>query len=351
MRAAVGSRRLLLGRWPGWAGYGAALWSLLYGLLGLAWSLGMPGFPFGDGDVPDAREESLLGGTTAAGAAPVVAMVGFAGVGVALLLVRARSNRAVLAGFGGAMALVLLVLVQDPRPLAALAYTPAILVGAPFGWPPAPFGELVARVLPWPVLNLFLCLVGGVLWLLATVAFLRRGRGACGNCGRDDGPAKWTTPVAAARWGRWAAYTAAVVPFVYAVIRWSWVFHIPLTMSSAEVQELHDSGLVWAGAYLATFAACGGILTLGLVQLWGEVWPRWVLGLAGKRVPPAFPITFASVVTLVLSWSVGQFFWAKPETLLTSPFTVFPLWAVGLGLATLAYYFRTRPSCRVCGRG
>jgi hypothetical protein len=342
------------------AGYGAAGWSLLYGLLGLAWTLGMPGFPFGEGDVPDARAESLLGTVTTAAAAPVVAAIGFAGVPVALLLVRARrvragTGRVAPAVFGGAMAVLLLAVVQDPRPLAALAYTPAILIGAPFGWPPADFGELVARVLPWPVLNLFLCLAGGVLWSLATVAFLRRTRDACGNCGREDNtPAAWTTPAGAARWGRRAAYTAAAVPCVYAVIRWAWVFHVPLTMSAAEVQELHDSGLVWAGAYLATFAAGGGVLTLGLVHRWGEVWPRWVLGLAGKRVPPAFPIVFASVVTLALTWSVTQFFrpslWDDPSALLSSPFTVFPLWAVGLGLATLAYYYRTRRGCRICDR-
>lgn len=352
MRSIVRSRRLL-SRWPEWAGYGAAGWSLLYGLLGLAWSLGVPGFPFGEGDVPDAREESLLGGVTAAAGAPVVAVVGFVGMLGGLLMVRGSRGRVALAVFGGVMAVLLLAVVQDARPLTVMAYTPAILVEAPFGWPPVPFGELVAKVFPWPTLNLFLCLVGGVLWVAATVAFLRRTRDDCGNCGRGDGaPATWTTPAAAARWGRWAAYTAAAVPFVYAVIRWAWVFHIPLTMSAAEVQELHDTGLVWAGAYLATFAACGGLLTLGLVHRWGEVWPRWVLGLAGKRVPPAFPITFASVVTLALVWSVGQFF--RPSlwnsAMLTSPFTVFPLWAVGLGLATLAYYFRTRPACRVCGR-
>lgn len=342
-------------RWPEWVGYGAAGWSLLYAVLGLGWALGMPGFPFGEGDVPDAREESLLGGVTAGGAAPVIAGVGFLGVVVALLLARGRGGRVALAVSGSVMSLLLLVLVQDARPLTALAYTPAILGGAPFGWPPVEFTELVARALPWPVLNLFLCLAGGVLWLLATAAFLRRTRGLCGNCGRGDVPRAWTTPDAAARWGRWAAYTAAAVPCVYAVIRWAWVCHVPLTMSAAEVQELHDNGLVWAGAYLATFAAGGGVLTLGLVHRWGEVWPRWVLGLAGKRVPPAFPITFASVVTLALAWSVGQFLrpavWAAPERMLTNPFTIFPLWAVGLGLATLAYYFRTRPACRVCGRG
>jgi hypothetical protein len=339
-------------RWPEWAAYGAAGWSLCYGVLGVLWTLGVPGFPFGEGDVPDARAESLLGGVPTSGGAPVVAAVGLGGALVAWGLARSRVRRTVLAAVGGAVAVGLLVLVQDQRPLVVIAYTPAIIVGAPFGWPPEDFDVLMARLLPWPVVNLILCLAGGVLWLMATVAHLRRTRGACGSCGRSDGTvATWTTPAAAARWGRWAAYTAAAVPFVYAVIRWAWVFHVPLTMSSAQVRELHDNGLVWAGAYLATFAACGGLLTLGLVHRWGEVWPRWVLGLAGKRVPPAFPITFASVVTLALAWSVGVFLRPWSATMLTSPITIFPLWAIGLGLATLAYYYRTRRACRTCGRG
>jgi hypothetical protein len=52
-------------------------------------------------------------------------------------------------------------------------------------------------------------------------------------------------------------------------------------VSGAEIDELHESGLVCAGASLAAFAAVGGVLTLGLFQLWGEVWPRWALGLRG----------------------------------------------------------------------
>ena len=37
-------------RWSGWIGYVAAAWSLAYGLLGLYWTLGGAGFPFGKND-------------------------------------------------------------------------------------------------------------------------------------------------------------------------------------------------------------------------------------------------------------------------------------------------------------
>ncbi|MEJ9233415.1 hypothetical protein LAV79_29475 [Peribacillus butanolivorans] len=39
-----------LSRWPQWTGYAAALWSLIYGLLGLYWLLGGNGFPYGKND-------------------------------------------------------------------------------------------------------------------------------------------------------------------------------------------------------------------------------------------------------------------------------------------------------------
>jgi len=49
-------------RWPGWIGYAAAAWSLIYGALGLYWALGGAGFPFGREKDPDAALLSVLGG-------------------------------------------------------------------------------------------------------------------------------------------------------------------------------------------------------------------------------------------------------------------------------------------------
>lgn len=42
---------------------------------------------------------------------------------------------------------------------------------------------------------------------------------------------------------------------------------------------------LFAGAALATMGALGSLLTLGLVRRWGEVFPRWMVGLRGRRVP------------------------------------------------------------------
>ncbi|MEV8630647.1 hypothetical protein AB0395_03230 [Streptosporangium sp. NPDC051023] len=382
METTTNTQRATTVRWPRWAAYAAAAWSLLYGGLGLYWALGGVGFPFGEGDIPDARAESLLGASTAAGTAPVIAALGFAGAALALIMARVRPGGAALAPTTarvrsrdavlalttarvrprGAIrvavlatawlaAFTLVGLIPDARVLTAVAYAPIVLVGLPFGWPDVNYFEVA---LPWPVLNLILCLAGGVLWAGAALAFQRRTGDSCGGCGRSEHrSATWTAPASAARWGRWAAYTAFVIPLFYAVIRWAWALNIPLLFSEEGLRWLHQTGLVWAGAALATLAAGGGVLTLGLVHRWGEVWPRWVLGLRGRRVPPAFPVTFASTVTVVLmsagTEAVRITKWSDPVAWMSSPMTYWPIWAVALGVATLGYHLRRRGRCRHCG--
>ncbi len=67
----------------------------------------------------------------------------------------------------------------------------------PFGWPPGSFSDAV----PWPVVNQFVCIAGGLLWAATAVGYGRRSRSACANCGRTDAANDWTSPAAAARWG------------------------------------------------------------------------------------------------------------------------------------------------------
>jgi hypothetical protein len=151
-------------RWPGWVGYVAAAWSLVYGLLSLYWALGGAGFPLGSENDPGAAL-SILGGVRAGFGAPVIAALGLAGAVVAVAMARTRQQRGVLRtalfGFAWAAATTLALLIPDYRALVAVAYTPIILIGAPFGWPP---GVSILDVYPWPVVNRFLCIGGGLLW-------------------------------------------------------------------------------------------------------------------------------------------------------------------------------------------
>jgi hypothetical protein len=279
-------------RWPEWAAPAAGAWSLLYGLLGLYWTLAGRGFPFGEGD-PDAVG-SLLAGVPAAVGAPVVAGLGLAGAAAALAMTRPwgrRLPRPPLAAFAWATAATLLLVVPDVRVLMALGYLPALVF------------ELGLGVVGWPVLHQFSAIVGGTLWAAAALAFQRRARRACGACGRPaDTPAATTGrpagPGAAAggtgpRWGRWATWVAVAAPLPYAATRLAWAFGIPLGVGD-EFMALYEADYVAKGVGLWRFtlggmALGGSILTMGLVQRWGEVFPRWIPFLAGRRVPRPWP--------------------------------------------------------------
>jgi hypothetical protein len=165
-------------RWPGWVGYVAAVWSLVYGLLRHYWALGGAGFPLGSENDPDAAL-SILGGVRASFGAPVIAALGLAGAVATVAMARTRQGggglRAALLGFAWGVAATLALLIPDYRVLVAVAYTPIILIGAPFGWPP---GVSILDVFPWPVMNQFICIGGGLLWAATGAAYGRRSREA-----------------------------------------------------------------------------------------------------------------------------------------------------------------------------
>jgi hypothetical protein len=237
--------------------------------------------------------------------------------------------------------------------LIAVAYAPVFLVGAPFGWPPVSF----LTVVPWPVINQVILMAGGFLWTATAVVSGRHATGACTWCGRTGAGAGLTTSAAAARWGRWAVAIAVTIPLLYTTTRLAWAFGIPLGISDEFLREGQRIGMWKAGAALSVVDITGVILTLGLVQRWGEVFPRWMLGLSGRRVPPAMAIVPASVVTVLVTsaglhavWDFLQHGFPPDGWATTGPGLLWPAWGVALGAATLAYHYRRRGGCRHCGR-
>jgi hypothetical protein len=194
--------------------------------------------------------------------------------------------------------------------------------------------------------------------------------GACLYCGRRDGLEGWQRPNQAARWGRIAVYVAMVAPVFYALTRYAWALGFPLGMSEEFLRRGQERGIWIAGLSMATFGLVGVVLMLGLVQRWGEVFPRWMIGLAGRRVPIAMAVVPASLVSVLLVvggiviWSglahmvaaleaggakgmglIWELICQAGSTLL------FPVWGAALAVATLGYYYRRRGPCGVCGRG
>ncbi|MHB1134897.1 MAG: hypothetical protein ACYC4L_21205 [Chloroflexota bacterium] len=338
--------------WQQWAPYVAAIWSLAYGALGLYWAGGGAGFPFGESD-PGAVFSIL--GAVGAEAAPVVAVLSLTGAVVALLMAatsRSRRGgplRVVLLAYAWTATAILLLVVPDARALVAVAYAPVVLLGAPFGWPPGDYRNAI----PWPVLNQFVCIAGGVAWAATAFAYQRRTR---------PGPAPgWTLPEEAACWGRWATGIAVIVPLVYAATRLAWALGIPLGLNEEFFRQGQAEGTFAAGASLAAVAIVGSALTLGLVQRWGEVFPHWLPGVGGRPVPPALAVVPASIVAVLVT-NAGLTFWRRVLLGTTSfsltggdwaalaPELLWPLWGVALGAATLAYYLRRRPVHNAPGR-
>jgi hypothetical protein len=298
----------------------------------------------------------------------MIAGIPAAAVGAAMLLeMRGRALRPLLIIAGALLAGVLLMLMTGLNLLVMVGYIPYAI----FGHFTAEKSQgYLAAWTQWATIHQLLCLVGGFLWLAATVCYARRSGDACVYCGRRDGSEGWQSPDKAARWGRIAVYAAMVVPLFYALTRYAWALGFPLGMSEEYLRRGQESGTWVSGLFLATFILVGALLMLGLVQRWGEVFPRWMIGLAGRRVPivlAVIPASLASVLLIVggigiwsgLAQMVANAAAAGAEGLgliaeiifQVGPTLLFPVWGVALAVATLAYYFRRRGPCSVCGRG
>ena len=367
---AVGSAPGRALAWQRWAPYAAVAWSLLYAALGITWAVGGRNFPFDPTSASDGMGP-LLGrlGPAAAWAAVILAGLPAAALGAAMLRgVQNKVLRPLFIAAGVLLAGVLLLLMTGLDLLALVGYIPYTVVSLITG--SGASRKILEAWAQWTMIHELLCLTGGFLWLAATVCYMRRSAGACLYCGRRDGPDGWQGPEQAARWGRIAVYVALGVPVFYALTRYSWALGIPLGMSEAYLRQGQAHGIWISGLFLATFGLVGAGLMLGLIQRWGEVFPRWMIGLRGRRVPLALalvPSALASVVFFVGGvgiWSdLGQMaanlassgmegaalFWGLFFQI--GPTLLFPLWGVALAVAALGYYYRRRGACRLCGRG
>jgi len=123
---------------------------------------------------------------------------------------------------------------------------------------------------------------------------------------------------------------AATGPLPYALVRLSWLTPWPQLGG-----DLDLSTRIW-GLTLSSGAWLGVFLTIGLIRPWGEVFPRWVPGLAGRRVPVAAAavpggliaatVTFTAVPMLIMfgEQSLAQGVWGA---------IIFPCWYWGPALA------------------
>ncbi len=355
--------------WQRWAPYAAVAWSLIYAALGVYWAVSGRGFPY----APETASDGMgpLVGRFGPGVAWIVVMMAgipAAVLGAAMLRgVRSRALRPLFITAGALLAGVLLLLMTSLNLLVKVGYIPAALIGLFTTEKSLAYLEAWTQ---WATIHQLLCLIGGFLWLASTVSYARLSGDACLYCGRQDSPEGWTSPDKAARWGQIALYVAMVAPVFYAVTRYTWALGFPLGMSKEYLRQGQVSGTWISGLFLASFALVGAVLMLGLVQRWGEVFPRWMIGLAGHRIPIALAVVPASLASVLLIVG-GIGIWAGLPQMVANleasgvqgievigaiifqvgPTLLFPVWGAALAVATLGYYYRRRGPCSVCSRG
>ncbi|WP_369371038.1 hypothetical protein AB1046_20050 [Promicromonospora sp. Populi] len=123
---------------------------------------------------------------------------------------------------------------------------------------------------------------------------------------------------------------AATGPLPYALVRLTWLTPWPVLGD-----DLDLSTRIW-GLALSSGAWLGVFLTLGLIRPWGEVFPRWMPGLAGRRVPiAAAAVPGALIAATVTFTAIPMIVMFSSQTLAQGVFgaIIFPCWYWGPALA------------------
>jgi len=162
-----------------------------------------------------------------------------------------------------------------------------------------------------------------------------------------------------AAWARRSAYVAVALPLVgWAVPHALWALDVQFGIPAAQLDDIRRDLSLGSAVALTAVPPLAGLLTLGLVQRWGQQFPRWVPVLGGRAVPRLLALLPAGTVAVGLiaygglstgvfvhslaageqSWSEVAQGWAVAATLL-----VFVGWGAALGLTAIGYHRATRP--------
>jgi hypothetical protein len=333
--------------WPSWFGYVAVLWSVLYGALHLYWLLGGVGYPFKNERVIFAPMITHL---PEKASSIVFVILCLMGIGIGLTMQKPSKSvwlKWLIPIYAWGFAIALLLLVPDANLIAAMAYA-----------------FLFKFYFSWQMVNQIICIIGALSWMMAVVIYQRKTRSACEYCGRKkDGETFFLV-----QWGRLLTIIAALAPVPYAITRFAWALNIPLGVGGRFLKEFskvnpmaHTTEWVFGSLCIG-----GGLLTLGLIQKWGEIFPRRFPLIGGRRVPILLAVIPASIVAIAVT-AAGFVFTFEILAVLLHPVstdnlissqnwsTVGPMifwipWGITLGLATIAYYYRRRGRCHHCGR-
>lgn len=147
----------------------------------------------------------------------------------------------------------------------------------------------------------------------------------------------------------------------------TFAFHVPLVNKAPPGADMNGTLPAWFPLelyviVLSLVSEFFAFLAIGLIARWGEVFPRWIPGLAGRRVPIFAAVVPAAIgaafLTLLWTWTsatslVGKTIQGQPVTA-DNPFSQYdwhfavavvayaPLiaWGPLLAAVTVAYYRR-----------
>lgn len=339
--------------WPAWAPRAAALWAVLYAAAEITWAAAGTTVPWkAHASYAPAAQLLLAALALLAGAACLATTRTLTGPG-----------RAVVAT---ALMVTLAVFIVGTNGLPVYFVTLMTLSGVES-----------ATGLAQVLLNT----TGAALLFLVTLSHRRRLRGDCPRCGRPhpgpgDSPLVHPAVSRASKRTRAAAYLLMCGLLPWAGAKTIWLLGgDALGVAAEDWQRTVTAGASGPARAAASVgidvtvlaAALGVFLLLGLLHPWGQVFPRWTVFLAGRRVPrllplvPAWltgiPLTMYGAVLVVLAPLIAT--GVLPAIKPSAPFTTSSgiTWMVefgglafaGLGLALLvaarSYTTRTRPTC------
>lgn len=166
-------------------------------------------------------------------------------------------------------------------------------------------------------------------------------------------PSPQPSPAPPPRWARAAAHAAAVTPLPSALWRLSLVLGFTGGFTERGLTDLDVAG--WGWIYLVVLSVLtelAALLTLGLVQPWGDVVPRWVPHLGGRPIPtrPVVLAASAGAAILILLWTPLLLWWNTPHPDITTTgadvvgLLYLPLvaWGPLLAAVTISYARRHR---------
>jgi hypothetical protein len=151
-----------------------------------------------------------------------------------------------------------------------------------------------------------------------------------------------------------AAHGAALTALPAGLWRLTLVFGYHGGYTEQGFRDGHFTG--WGMPYmifLSMATELAALLTLGLVQPWGEVPPRWIPFVGGRTLAPKIVVRIAAAgaVILIALWTQLLFWWAIPHHGMTTMGSdvlgviYLPLvaWGPLLAAVTVSYRRRHRP--------